>query len=108
MAFGSNRPTGMWLRLQAPAEKVVVEGEQVPNGSRTKPVVVATLPDTGSTVPATTVRVVARPNAVPSGDCRPTASPRTLPGWMIPERLEEPMVRYVWVGTVAVKTVPCT
>ena len=33
--------------VKAPAEKASVEGEQVPNGSRTKPVVVATRPDTG-------------------------------------------------------------
>src|SRR6185437_9549617 len=80
MAFGSSLAVGMWLRLQAAKEKTGVDGEQVPNGSRTKSVLVAGLPDTGSTTSAVTARVVAGSRTVPSGICRPRASVRIVHG----------------------------
>src|SRR6267143_7023494 len=74
MALASKRPAGRWFRLQAASVKVVVLAAQVPNGSRTKPVEVAAIPDTGSTTPTVTGRVVAGSRMVPTGIDRPKAS----------------------------------
>src|SRR5579862_1995879 len=71
IALGSSRPAGMIFRPQAASVKLVVDGAHVPNGSRTNPVAVAGKPETGSTTPAVTARVVAGSSTVPTGINRP-------------------------------------
>src|SRR5260370_1500626 len=73
-ALASKRPAGRWFRLQRERVKLVVLGAQVPKGSRTKPVDAAAIPDTGSTTPVVTGRVVAGSRMVPTGIERPKAS----------------------------------
>ena len=90
MAFGSNRPTGIWFNWQAamaaPVKFTVFAGHDPvpisPNGLRTYPVDVATRPVTGSTAPAVTARVVAGSKTVPNGNVRPRASV-TVPDWPV-------------------------
>src|SRR5438034_4477701 len=62
IALESKRPTGIIFRSpQADMLNVGVPGPQIVlKGSRTNPVVVATRPETGSTAPAVTARVVDR------------------------------------------------
>src|SRR5260221_14749350 len=85
VAFGSMRPAGIWFKAQAPAPmlatpKLAVVTGQAPvpkvalRGSRTKPVEAATIPVTGSGVPAVVGRVVAGSRIVPTPIKRPRAS----------------------------------
>ena len=76
MALGSKRPAGIKFKPHAARVNDVVDGAQVPNGSRTKPVAVAGKPETGSTTPVVTARVVAGSKTVPTGIKRPRSSVR--------------------------------
>src|ERR1700730_5587000 len=76
IAFGSSRPAGRMFSPEGPNVKLVVLAAQVPKGSRTKPVLAATKPETGSAAPAVTGRVVAGSKMVPTGINRPNASAR--------------------------------
>ena len=79
MALGSNRPAGSLFKLQPASVKVAVLAAHVPNGSRTKPVLVATRPERGSTTPLVTALVVAGSRIVPSGSDLPKTSFLALP-----------------------------
>src|SRR5882762_587179 len=105
MAFGSNRPAGRWLVTQVPTVKSVVPGPQVLNGSRTNPLDAAVNPDTLSTAPAVTGRVVVGSKMVPMNTVRPRGSVSVLV-WSRSDKSVKPEFRSATVGTPPVRIVP--
>src|ERR1700722_9556375 len=99
----------MMVRVgQAAMEEPSKPGEQ-PKGSRTKPVVFETKPDTGSRTLAVTARVVAGSRTVPTGINRPKASSLgAADDWPVIRswKLVKPLARSASVGTEPVRIVP--
>src|SRR5436305_2574874 len=119
MALGSSLPPGNIFRPHPARENAAVLGAQVPNGSRTKPVPVATKPELGSTWPLVTALVVEGSKTVPSGIERRTwfgvlhaetqSRSCVVPDWPVIKscRFVYPLLRSATVGTEPVWIVPC-
>src|SRR5437016_9689527 len=105
MALGSNRPAARWFVTQVASVKSVAPGPQVLKGSRTNPLDFAVNPDTESTAPAVTGRVVVGSKTVPMNTVRPRGSVSVLVR-SLSDRSVKPDFRSATVGTEPVSTVP--